>query len=268
VVLLAHRSAEYAGSVNSWLIEGPTEIGLVDAQMVVPEAEAVVALLRSRNKKLTWVWITHAHPDHYAGLAVVAQAFPEARLLARPVTSKMAPTLRAKYDEPLQKFFPGLMAPAVELTPWEGEDLRVDGVEVRIVDFVGGEHEYATALVIPELRAMLIADLVYNRVHPWLNELDVDTLLAHVKALEQLDGVDTFYPGHGEPFGKDYLPTFVKYVEDFLADAKVATDRQDLVARVWRRHRDWRTLAGLRFSATAHLGAREAAGSSSATTTP
>lgn len=259
VVLLAHKSAEYAASVNSWLIEGPTEIGLVDAQMVIPEAEAVVKLLKSRNKTLAWVWITHAHPDHYAGLDVIAKAFPGVKLLARPETAKMAPELRMRFAEPLEKFFPGLMAPPVELTPYEGESLRVDGVEVRIETFVGGEHELATALVIPALKAMLIADLVYNRVHPWLNEMDVDTLLAHVKTLEQREDVDTFYPGHGEPFGKDYLPTYVKYVHDFLAEVKLAESQQDLVARVWRSHRDWRTMAGLRFSATAHMGARREA---------
>ncbi|WP_266218288.1 MBL fold metallo-hydrolase [Paraliomyxa miuraensis] len=259
VMLLAHKSAEYSASVNSWLIEGPTEIGLVDAQMVIPEAEAVVELLKSRNKELAWVWITHAHPDHYAGLAVIAEAFPEVRLLARPQTANDAPQLRVRFDEPLQKFFPGLMAAPVELTPYEAQSLHVDGVEVRIESFVGGEHGFSTALSIPVLKAMLIADLVYNRVHPWLNEMDVDTLLAHVETLAQLEGIETFYPGHGEPFGKDYLPTYVQYVGDFLAEAEVATSPQDLVARVWRRYRDWRTMAGLRFSATAHMEARRRA---------
>lgn len=259
VMLLAHQSAEYSGTVNSWLIEGPTEIGLVDAQMVIPEAEAVVALLESRKKKLAWVWITHAHPDHYAGLAVIAKAFPGVPLLAHPETAKTAPELRLRYDEPLNRFFPGLMAAPVELTPYESESLRVDDVEVRIQTFVGGEHGLSTALLIPALKAMLIADLVYDHVHPWLNEMDVDTLLAHVETLARAEGVETFYPGHGEPFGKDYLPTYVQYVDDFLAEVPRAESQADLVARVWRRHRDWRTMAGLRFSATAHMKARREA---------
>lgn len=259
VMLLAHESAEYSATVNSWLIEGPTEIGLVDAQMVIPEAEAVVRLVKSRNKPLAWVWITHAHPDHYAGLSVIAKAFPEVKLLAHPETAKNAPELRMRFDEPLNRFFPGIMAQPAELTPYEGESLGVDGVEVRIQTFVGGEHGLSTALLIPELKAMLIADLVYNRVHPWLNEMDVDTLLAHVETLASTEGVETFYPGHGEPFGKDYLPTYVQYVDDFLAEVPLADSQADLVARVWRRYRDWHTMAGLRFSATAHMKARREA---------
>jgi glyoxylase-like metal-dependent hydrolase (beta-lactamase superfamily II) len=259
VMLLAHKSAEYSASVNSWLIEGPTEIGLVDVQMLIPEAQALVELVESRNKKLAWVWVTHAHPDHYAGLQVIAEAFPDVQLLARPLTATRAPELRMKYDAPLQKFFPGLLAPPAELTPHEGESLSVDGVEVRIIEFVGGEHELSTALLIPDLQALLIADLVYNRVHPWLNEMDVETLLRHVETLAAMDGVETFYPGHGEPFGKDYLPTFEQYVQDFLTEVEVAKDAEDLVIRMWRRYRDWRTMAGLRFSATAHIEARDKA---------
>jgi glyoxylase-like metal-dependent hydrolase (beta-lactamase superfamily II) len=259
LVLLAHKSAEYSASVNSWLLEGPTEIGLVDAQMLVPEAEALVELLRSRNKKLAWVWVTHAHPDHYAGLQVIADAFPGVPLLAHPETAQKAPELRAKFDEPLQKFFPGLLAPAAALTPYADTSLRVDGVEIEILTFTGGEHELSTALFVRAQQAMIIADLVYNEVHPWLNELDVDTLLTHVDTLAAMQGVETFYPGHGEPFGKEFLPVYTKYVHDFLAELEHASDSKDLVARTWRRYRDWRTLAGLRFSATAHIEARNAA---------
>lgn len=259
LVLLAHKSAEYSASVNSWLLEGPTEIGLVDAQMLVPEAEALVALLRERNKKLAWVWITHAHPDHYAGLQVIADAFPGVPLLAHPHTAAKAPELRAKFDAPLQKFFPGLLAPAAPLTPHAGDRLEVDGVEVEILVFEGGEHELSTALFVRSQAALIIADLVYNHVHPWLNELDVDTLLDHVDTLAAMPDVETFYPGHGEPFGKDFLPVYTTYVHDFLRELEQASDSQDLVTRTWRRYRDWRTLAGLRFSATAHIEARNAA---------
>jgi glyoxylase-like metal-dependent hydrolase (beta-lactamase superfamily II) len=264
VMLLAHKSAEYSGSVNSWLIEGPTELGLVDVQMIIPEAQAVVELVKSRKKKLAWVWVTHAHPDHYAGLQVIAEAFPDVQLLARPQTAATAPALRMEYAEPLEKFFPGLIAPTAELTPFEGERLSVDGVEIQILSFEGGEHGFSTALLLPDSKALLIADLVYNRVHPWLNEMDVQTLLGHVDALAAMDGVETFYPGHGEPFGKDYLPTFVQYVHDFLAEVEVAADSKDLVVRTWRRYRDWRTMAGLRFSATAHIKARDEAAAAAA----
>lgn len=253
----AHLSAEYSATVNSWILAGPTEIGLVDAQLVMPEAEKVVALLKQHNKKLAWVWITHAHPDHHAGLQAIAAAFPGVPLLAHPRTAEQAPVILKKFDEPLQRFFPGEMATASPaLTPHTEPTLRLDGVEIRIHVFEGGEHELATALEVPAMKALFIADLVYHRVHPWLNELDVDTALAHVDRLAAMPEIDTFYPGHGEPFGKDYLPTYTGYVKDFMSEVAQAKDADDLILRVWRRHPDWRTMAGLRFSARAHIDAR------------
>lgn len=258
LVFTSHLSAEYAATVNSWIIAGPTEMGLVDAQLVMPEAEKVVALLKQQKKKLAWVWITHAHPDHYAGLEAIAAAFPGVPLLAHPRTAERAPQLLKKFDEPLQKFFPGEITRApVTLTPHTGETLALDGQTLRIHVFEGGEHELTTALEVPAMKSLFIADLVYHRVHPWLNELDTTNVLAQVERLAGMAEIDTFYPGHGEPFGKDYLPQYTAYVNEFLADAAQASDAKDLIQRVWRRHPDWRTMAGLRFSANAHIDARK-----------
>lgn len=257
LTLRAHRSADYSGSVNSWLLESATEVALIDAQLVMPEAERVVALIRATGKPLAWVWVTHGHPDHYAGLEAIAAAFPGVRLYGRPATVEGAPALLAKFQGPLQRFFPGEMASGpVALTPYEAPSLTLGGVEIEIIDLVGGEHPTTTLLKIPSLRAALIGDLVYHEVHPWLNELDDAGVLGHVDMLATLKDVDTFYPGHGVPFAQDYLPAYRTYVTDFLAEVQQAKDADDLVARMWRRYPTWRTLAGLRFSASAYIGAR------------
>ena len=41
-----------------------------------------------------------------------------------------------------------------------------------------------------------------------------------------------------------------------MSEVAQAKDADDLILRVWRRHPDWRTMAGLRFSARAHIDAR------------
>jgi glyoxylase-like metal-dependent hydrolase (beta-lactamase superfamily II) len=259
ITLLAHQSAEYSAKVNSWLIEGPTEIGLVDAQLVLPEAQKVVELIKSRGKKLAWVFVTHSHPDHYVGLEAIAAAFPDTPRYARPETTVEAPALFRAYEKPLQRFYSGqLPTTPTTLTPYTEGKLRVDGVDVHIIDLKGGEHTTSTMLHLPSMRALLVADLVYNRVHPWTNELDTDGILHHLDALEARTDIDTFYPGHGEPFDKSTIAAYRSYLLDFLADAAIAKDSKELILTTWRRHRDWRTLAGLRFSAEAHIGARDA----------
>ncbi|MBM4279769.1 MAG: MBL fold metallo-hydrolase [Deltaproteobacteria bacterium] len=257
LTLRAHQSAEYSATVNSWLLETATEVAIVDAQLVMPEAQKVVELVRSTGKKLAWVWVSHGHPDHYAGLEALATAFPGVPLYARSSTVTDGPELLKKFDAPLQKFFPGEMTKGpMALSPYTAATLAVGGVEVKIVDIEGGEHPTSTMLVIPSLRGALVGDLVYHKVHPWLNEMDDVGVLKHVDMLSTLADVDTFYPGHGEPFGRDFLPVYRGYVTDFLAEVPQAKDGNDLIERVWRRYPDWRTMAGLRFSANAYIGAR------------
>lgn len=259
LTLRAHRSADYSGSVNSWLIESDAEVALVDAQLVMPEAERVVELIRSTGKSLAWVWVTHGHPDHYAGLEAIAKAFPGVPLYGRPATVEGGPALLEKFQGPLQRFFPGEMTSgAVALTPHGAPTLSLGGVDIEIVDLEGGEHPTTTMLKIPALRAALIGDLVYHDVHPWLNELDDAGVLRHIDMLATLADVDMFFPGHGVPFDKGYLPTYRTYVTDFLAEVPLASSADDLVTRMWRRYPAWRTLAGLRFSASAYMGARKA----------
>ncbi len=259
LTLRAHLSAEYSATVNSWLLETASEVAIVDAQLVMPEAQKVVELVKASGKKLAWVWVTHGHPDHYAGLQAIAQAFPGVPLYARPVTVEDGPAILKKFDAPLQKFFPGEMPSGpIALAPYTAASIAVGGVDVKVVDVVGGEHPTTTMLVIPSLRAAVIGDLVYNKVHPWLNELDDKGVVANIDMLASLADVDTFYPGHGEPFGKDFLPVYRRYVTDFLAEVPQAKDAGDLVARVWRRYPYWRTMAGLRFSAAAYVDARNA----------
>ena len=61
-------------AVNSHLISGATDAILVDAQLFRADADQVVAMVKASGKKLTTIFITHAHPDHYAGLDVIATA--------------------------------------------------------------------------------------------------------------------------------------------------------------------------------------------------
>ncbi len=49
-----------SATVKSWILAGPTEVGVLDAQLAMPEAEKVVALIKQQNMKLAWVWISHA----------------------------------------------------------------------------------------------------------------------------------------------------------------------------------------------------------------
>ena len=78
------------GEVATWapssstLISGPTEAILIDALLTFDNADQIADWARSFGKKITGVFITHGHSDHWLGLARLLQHFPEARGYAAP----------------------------------------------------------------------------------------------------------------------------------------------------------------------------------------
>ena len=71
-------------AVTSTLIYGERDAILIDPQFLFSEAHKAAAMILESRKNLTTVYSTHAHPDHYFGLAVMKPAFPNARLVALP----------------------------------------------------------------------------------------------------------------------------------------------------------------------------------------
>src|SRR5260370_26641458 len=78
------------GEVATWapssstLISGPTKGILIDALLTFENADQIAAWAKSFGKKITGVYITHGHSDHWLGLARLLQHFPEARGYAAP----------------------------------------------------------------------------------------------------------------------------------------------------------------------------------------
>lgn len=63
---------------NMTLITGDRDAVLVDVPFARSDAYRVVASILDSGKTLKAVIITHDHPDHFFGLDVLADAFPNA----------------------------------------------------------------------------------------------------------------------------------------------------------------------------------------------
>src|SRR3954452_19780160 len=74
------------GSKNktATLITGDREAMLVDAGFTRADGHRLGAEVLDSGKALTKVFISHADPDHYWGAEVIADAFPDAELIATP----------------------------------------------------------------------------------------------------------------------------------------------------------------------------------------
>ena len=78
--------------VNSTMISGEKDMIVIDPQFTLSEAHRLAAEILESKKNLTTIYVTHPHPDHLFGLAVLKQAFPNARAVALPATADAAKT--------------------------------------------------------------------------------------------------------------------------------------------------------------------------------
>src|SRR3954447_24716956 len=67
-----YSAAEPGLFVNSYLIETAESVVLVDANLLLSDIRALAARIAALRKPLLGVFVTHAHPDHFNGLPVLA----------------------------------------------------------------------------------------------------------------------------------------------------------------------------------------------------
>jgi glyoxylase-like metal-dependent hydrolase (beta-lactamase superfamily II) len=154
--------------VNSTMVIGEKDILLIDPQFSLSEAHKLAAEILESKKHLATIYVTHPHPDHLFGLAVLKQAFPDAKIVALPATVNAAKTgwpARQKFwlatyganiPGPDPVLPDALDAPVLTL---EGQQFPITG-GVQGADGPGNSFVY-----IPSLKAVVTGDIVFDQVY-------------------------------------------------------------------------------------------------------
>lgn len=185
--------------VNSHLVLGATEALLVDTQLLVADAQAVADMVTKSGRKLTTVLLTHAHPDHYLGLATIHAAFPSAAIVTTPgvltdFNANAPATLALLQANGLTSL---IASSLVTPSPLAGSTLTVDGEPLQVVELPNaGETAHAVALALPG-GALISGDMLMNHVHLYLGECHSQGWQQNLDAVKAM-GFTTFYPGHGK----------------------------------------------------------------------
>ena len=247
-----HTSSRDAFFVNSFIVEGVRSLVLVDTQFVLSEAILLADRIAELRKPLAAILITHPHPDHYNGLASILEiragtqvyattgTIDGIRETAEPKRAYWTPIIGANYP---QRFaIPGI-------TVRDGERLTIDGIELVVDDFGPGECSDNTAIELPQIDAVIISDLVYNRVRPWLAEGRSDPWLkALAKASRSFASAKVLYAGHG-PAGSPSIiseqAAYINAVREMVAratkkDSELSdASRVAIQQRVRATYKDW-----------------------------
>src|ERR1700740_1575716 len=121
---------------TSTLILGARDAVLVDPLMTVPEATALADWVELHDRNLTTIYITHGHGDHYLGLPVVLDRFPDARAAAttRTVAHMQQPRTQA-LDNTLRARFPGQIADTIPLPePLASPAIQLEDSAIEVIE--------------------------------------------------------------------------------------------------------------------------------------
>ena len=68
-------------TVNSFIFSNGKSIIVMDVQRKTYEAEKLVKRIREYNLPVTHILITHGHTDHFTGMPLFRDEFPEAKIV-------------------------------------------------------------------------------------------------------------------------------------------------------------------------------------------
>jgi len=188
--------------VDSTLVTGDKDAILIDAQFDLADAHRLVAMILESKKNLTTVYVTHSHPDHYFGLAVIQQAFPNAKLVALPAAvDEIKKTWAAKVKQwgPLY----GNLVPSQPVLPTAltGTTLTIEGQTLEIHGGLQGDADNNSYVWIPSLKTVVAGDIIYRGVHAWTAETNPAQRKRWRKTLDTLAALKptTVIAGHKDP---------------------------------------------------------------------
>ena len=233
-------------ATTATLISGKTDAVLVDALITAAEADRLTSWIRASGKRLTTVYVTHGHGDHFLGLSVVLAAFPQATAVARP---EVVPYAREQLSPAYLAFwesqFPGQLPTGAPVAPaaMTGEVLELDGEEIRPVPVGQSDTHPSTVVYVPSARAVVGGDVAYNGIHMWLTGTDHEARLAWLAALDTVAALDprTLVAGHKDPGRGDtdvagILSFSRQYITDFDALVSASGSPGPVIAEMTRRY--------------------------------
>lgn len=209
----------------STLVFGDRDAVLVDVPTTDAQAEDLAQRVTATGKRLTHIFITHGHGDHWFGLSTVLRHFPDAEVVATEGAIAMmavqgSAALRAQVYDPL---YPGQIGDtSVVARPTQTGVIELEGHELRIIDVGHTDTDATSVLHVPSLDLVVAGDAAYNGVHQYLMESAGGgraAWLAGIDVIEAL-GPRVIVAGHKNPDLDDDAARVLAGTRDYLASVE------------------------------------------------
>ena len=243
-------------TVNSFIFSNGKTIIVMDVQRKTAEAKKLVARVKAYKLPVTHVLITHGHTDHFTGMPLFRDEFPDARIVV--ANEDIRKDIKA-YAIYMDGFGATAAEPVLEapLKPKSAENpdgfdyentihllndnsliLEGGGTLELSTDYKPAEAEHMTTVYSPELNAIFLSDFGYNRVHHWQGD-DISWQaianwreeLVRIKN-EYAERNPTVYPGHGNVGDMSMFDAMIRYIDDYTRIVQAATTREEAMEKM------------------------------------
>ncbi len=246
ITIHTHVSGELGIFANAYALETVNGVVAIDGTLTKSESRAFRAEIATLGKPLLAVLVTHAHPDHIAGITELVHGSDVPVVALASVKALMEQTEAAKHAQwgPVyqQEWIQTWTYPTQLVE--DRETVTFDGVTYRVHDLGPGGDCDANAIWVVETepKVAFVGDLVFNGTHSYVADDHILGWLANLeRARVLLQDIETIYLGHGKPGSLDllntqreYLLTYCAAVKEFAQGAPALTEagKQALIARM------------------------------------
>jgi glyoxylase-like metal-dependent hydrolase (beta-lactamase superfamily II) len=223
--------------VNTQVVEGPNAVVIFDGQLLLPYADEVASYVQTLGKPVDRIILSHAHTDHWGGLQVLTERFPNARVFALDGIADQIRTRGPARLDGLRRTYGDKVATKVTVpteTITEGPQ-RIDGVTYDFKRFVDGESDLQLAALLPDQKVLMAFDLVFSpNQHAFTGANHVDHWMIVLESLKALQGYDAIIIGHDTPVSRSAIDSTMSYIkraeEIHAASADAKTYSENLKA--------------------------------------
>ena len=219
------------GSEGEWspisctLIYSDHDAVLVDTPITIKQTNALIDWIAkiAPDCKLSYIYITHGHGDHWFGLPLLLQRWPEAVPIATAGTIKHMEETVIQFDSRWGAMFPQQIYQPLTLARPLPKDAQftLEGKTMHAIECGHTDTHNTTILWVPELRLVVGGDVVYGGCHQMLAFANTQAKRDEwIRAIEKVEALSPMYvvPGHKlaeEMDGIWHLARTKQYIQDF-----------------------------------------------------
>jgi glyoxylase-like metal-dependent hydrolase (beta-lactamase superfamily II) len=249
-----------AATVNSYLFSNGKSLAVMDVLRSSENALELVQLIKSKELPLEYIVISHGHPDHFTGMAVLKKEFPMAKIYVGSEEVKQDIIGFSNWMESVGWWEkePNLK-PKSEKNP-NGFDYenQINVLQSNTITLNGGgtleietlknatEAGHISMFFSKDLNAFFSSDLCYNGVHLWfgagVEKEHIQQWEIELKKLKERYGNRdiTVYPGHGDKSTTKLFDVDLKYISDFKSAIENSTTKEQVIQKMKELYPTWK----------------------------